>query len=290
MNEILQQTNSAGKAFVQFAGPMLIQSSVLVLILLIADLLLRKKVRAVFRYWMWMLVLVKLLLPTSLSLPMSFGYWFGDKLGFVEKGPLDFRYSIPDSGLPFEHRASGIEHALPSQPTLAPDSERTPAEPVNPPKVSVRVPAEWGPTALSWQGALFLVWLAVVAVMCLLLLQRAIFVRGLIAQAEESTGLLIDALQYCCQQIAVKRKVGLKISPNASSPAVCGLFRPVILVPQNLAPNLGSDRLRAVLMHELAHIKRGDLWINTVQTALQIIYLYNPLLCLANAIIRRVRE
>jgi hypothetical protein len=43
-------------------------------------------------------------------------------------------------------------------------------------------------------------------------------------------------------------------------------------------------------MHELAHIKRGDLWINTVQTALQIIYLYNPFLWLANAIIRRVRE
>jgi HEAT repeat protein/beta-lactamase regulating signal transducer with metallopeptidase domain len=288
MNEMLQQINSIGKAFVQFAGPMLIQSGALVLILLLADLLLRKKVRAVFRYWMWMLVLVKLLLPTSLSLPMSFGYWFGDKLGFVEKGPLDFRYSIPDSGLPFEHRASSIEHALPSQPT--PDSERTPAEPVNPPKVSVRVPAEWGPTALSWQGALFLVWLAVVIVMCLLLLQRAIFVRGLIAQAEESTGSLIDALQYCCQQIAVKRKVSLKISPNASSPAVCGLFRPVILMPQKLASNLGSDRLQVVLMHELAHVKRRDLWVNLAQTILQIVYFYNPLLWLANAIIRRVRE
>ncbi|HUS71786.1 MAG TPA: NosD domain-containing protein, partial [Sedimentisphaerales bacterium] len=43
-------------------------------------------------------------------------------------------------------------------------------------------------------------------------------------------------------------------------------------------------------MHELAHIKRGDLWVNLAQTALQIIYFYNPLLWLANCVIRRIRE
>jgi hypothetical protein len=48
--------------------------------------------------------------------------------------------------------------------------------------------------------------------------------------------------------------------------------------------------LRAVLLHELAHIKRGDLWVNLAQTVLQIVYFYNPLLWFANAMIRRVRE
>ena len=43
-------------------------------------------------------------------------------------------------------------------------------------------------------------------------------------------------------------------------------------------------------MHELAHIRRGDLWVNLVQTVLQIVYFYNPLLWVANAVIRRVRE
>jgi len=75
-----------------------------------------------------------------------------------------------------------------------------------------------------------------------------------------------------------------------TSPAVCGLFRPVILVPQDLAPIFGASHLRAVLMHELAHIKRGDLWVNLAQTLLQIIYFYSPFVWLGNAIIRRVRE
>jgi beta-lactamase regulating signal transducer with metallopeptidase domain len=293
MNEILQQTNSLGKAFVEFAGPMLIQSSVLILILLLADLLVRKRVRAVFRYWMWMLVLVKLVLPTSLSLPMSFGYWFGDNLRLVkphQRGEAEHTTQIPQvSPMPTPTQATPFERigAGPTEPAPMPRPELAPVEPI--PAEPVSSPAAL-PTPLAWQGALFLVWLAVVIVMSLLLLQRAIFVRGLIAQAEEATGLMKDTLHYCCQQIAIKRKVSLKISPNASSPAVCGLFRPVILVPQNLASSLGSNRLRVVLMHELAHIRRADLWVNLAQAFLQIVYFYNPLLWLANAIIRRVRE
>ncbi|MFC1635557.1 M56 family metallopeptidase, partial [Planctomycetota bacterium] len=84
MNAIFETVNSVGVRFVDFALPMLIQSSVLILILLLADALLRKKVRAVFRYWIWMVVLLKLVLPTSLSSPVSLGRWFGDELASVE--------------------------------------------------------------------------------------------------------------------------------------------------------------------------------------------------------------
>jgi beta-lactamase regulating signal transducer with metallopeptidase domain len=52
---------------------MLVQSSVLIMILLAVDFLLHKKVRAVFRYWLWLLVLAKLILPPVLSFPVSIG-------------------------------------------------------------------------------------------------------------------------------------------------------------------------------------------------------------------------
>jgi hypothetical protein len=84
MNAILEQVNSAGLWFVEFALPMLVQSGVLILILLLTDFALRKKVRAVFRYWIWLLVLLKLLLPTSLSSPLSLGYFFGNQLAYVD--------------------------------------------------------------------------------------------------------------------------------------------------------------------------------------------------------------
>jgi len=88
MNTILEQINSAGEAFVDFALPMLVQSSILIVILLLADFFLRRKVRAVFRYWMWMLVLIKLILPASLSSPLSVGYLFGDRLTSLHVTPI----------------------------------------------------------------------------------------------------------------------------------------------------------------------------------------------------------
>ncbi|MFC1636040.1 M56 family metallopeptidase, partial [Planctomycetota bacterium] len=57
-----------------------------------------------------------------------------------------------------------------------------------------------------------------------------------------------------------------------------------------LVRELPPEKLKAVLIHELAHIKRGDLWSNFVQTILQIIYFYNPLVWLVNVVMRRIRE
>jgi type II secretory pathway component GspD/PulD (secretin) len=90
--------------------------------------------------------------------------------------------------------------------------------------------------------------------------------------------------------MGIKQRVRLKLSTNAGSPAVCGLWRPVILIPQALAEKLTPVQLRAVLFHELAHIQRGDVWVNVAQTLLQIFYWWHPLLWLANAQTRRVRE
>jgi hypothetical protein len=64
----------------------------------------------------------------------------------------------------------------------------------------------------------------------------------------------------------------------------------VILIPGTLLEKLSREKLRAVLIHELAHIKRGDLWVNCMQTFLQIAYFYNPFVWLVNLIVRRVRE
>ena len=285
MNATLEQINSAGLRFIEFAPPMLIQSSVLILILLLTDFALRKKVRAVFRYWIWMLVLVKLVLPTSLSTPVSLGYFFGDQLAYVDRTETTTELAeiapaivSPMIDHPPIEVGSDTSAIVPMTPTIEPAVTK----PTNPPVVPV--------TPLSWQGIVFLLWLVVVMAMGLLLLQRANFVRGLVAQSKEANGAMNDTLVHCCERMGVKRKIRLKVSANAVSPAVCGLFRPVILVPQNLTSSLNPSQLRAVLLHELAHIRRGDLWVNLAQTVLQIVYFYNPLLWLANCVIRRVRE
>jgi ankyrin repeat protein/beta-lactamase regulating signal transducer with metallopeptidase domain len=275
MSLILEQINSAGQAFVEFAIPMLVQSSLLILILLFVDLLLRKKMRAGFRYWIWILVLIKLALPTSLSTPVSLGRWLGDELAVMDVGEMTSARDAVE--------IDAARHARLAIP-IRPDSE-TPlpaSKPVSLPVVSM--------SQIKWQGVVFLVWLAVVIAMVVLLLHRTLFVRRLVAQAKKANDSMSYTLAQCCKSMGIRSKVGLRISTNAMSPAVCRLLRPVILLSQNIISRLDKGQLRIVLMHELAHLKRFDLWINFGQTFLQIVYFYNPLLWLANAIIRRTRE
>ena len=80
------------------------------------------------------------------------------------------------------------------------------------------------------------------------------------------------------------------MSDRPISPAVCGLWKPTILLPRALLDKLTPLQTQAVLLHELGHVKRGDLWANHLQTALQILYWYNPFLWLANALIAKAKS
>jgi len=289
MNNLLETLNLTGGKFVDFALPMLIQSSILILILLAVDLLLRKKVRAVFRYWLWMLILVKLVLPPTLSSPAGIGRFFGDKLSIQQSAPVSLAEGSSQTPMQI-NREESIKIIPPNQSGTEPLSAYTESPAAITPKQTTLPVIEIPQEQISWQGFVFLVWCAVVLAMMLLLIQRVFFVASLIRQAKPANGIMNETLAFCRKKMKVTQHIKLRVSPNATSPAVCGLFRPVILVPNEIGPNLGSGALRQVLMHELAHIKRGDLWINLVQTLLQIVYFYNPLLWLTNACIRRVRE
>ena len=304
MNEMIEQLNSAGASFVGFTLPMLIQSSLLIAVVLGLDLILRKRVRAVVRYCLWMLVLVKLMLPATLSAPTGIGYWIGGNFlnppGESSPPAGATIVEIPPAREPPENfappqLAPTLEFAaMPPAPTdVAPAGDISEKQPTAASTVTASPPAApvaAASVAITWEAIVLLGWIVLAGGMVLLLIQRALFVRGLIAQATPAGAGLGDVLDDCRDQLGFKRRIELKFSPNTASPAVCGLLRPVILIPQGLPGKLGPRDLKAVLLHELVHIKRGDLWVNLVQAVLQIAYFYNPLLWAANAIIRRVRE
>ena len=75
MNSLIEVLNLWGPRFTGFALPALVQSSILIALLLALETVLRQRVRATVRHGLWLLVLVKLVLPTSLASPASVAYW-----------------------------------------------------------------------------------------------------------------------------------------------------------------------------------------------------------------------
>ena len=77
MDAIAQHISLISKAFVDFAFATLIQSTVLIAVLLLAEVSLRKKVRPALRYWLVMLVYAHLVLSPVLAMPVGASYWPG---------------------------------------------------------------------------------------------------------------------------------------------------------------------------------------------------------------------
>jgi beta-lactamase regulating signal transducer with metallopeptidase domain len=284
LNTCIAGVNDIGRGFCIHAAGVFVQSGVLIVVLLSIDLLLRSRIRATLRYWIWMLVIVKLLLPPTFSLPTGVGHWLGGYVALsspIARQVLDAAgpRETPGQAVPPETTA---RTSAPSVPRSNASVAAAKAEPVEP--IAVRS------ERLTWQGGAVLLWGVGVVGFIGLVMRRAFFVRRLVAQGRPAQGDPVDVLDECRRRMNIHRQVRMKLLSGAFSPAVCGLWRPAILLPEALLTRLAPDNLRAVLIHELAHIKRADLWVNCLQTILQIIYFYNPLVWLANAIVRCVRE
>ncbi|MFC1763511.1 M56 family metallopeptidase [Planctomycetota bacterium] len=278
INEVLNSLNHLSAGFCRYAMGVFLQSSLLIVVLFGLDLLLRKHVRAVVRYCLWLLVLVKLILPPTLSLPTGIGYWATNGV----PGADHLRYTL------------GFDQETPEiSPGQYAANTPSPTEPVTIGPVESDSSVTTMSTRLipiTWQAVVLLLWIVGMLAFVAILTQRIRFVRGLVKTGTTAEGALFASLEACQKMIHLRGRIDLRTSDVLPSPAVCGLLRPTILMPASLVARLTPEELKATLVHELAHIKRADLWINAIQTVLQVVYFYNPFVWLANAMIRRTCE
>ncbi len=74
------------------------------------------------------------------------------------------------------------------------------------------------------------------------------------------------------------------------TPAVIGWLRPVVLLPVTALIGLSEEQLRAVIAHELAHIRRHDWLVNLFQILVETLLFYHPAMWWLNRRIRAERE
>ncbi len=78
------------------------------------------------------------------------------------------------------------------------------------------------------------------------------------------------------RQSGVSDRVELLISSNINGPITFGMLKPVVLVPVGFLSGLPVDQVEAILLHELAHIRRYDYALNLIQTAVKTVLFYHP--------------
>ncbi len=90
--------------------------------------------------------------------------------------------------------------------------------------------------------------------------------------------------------LGIKKEVKIYFSKIIKSPVTIGFLKPLILVPVASINHLTTDQLEALLLHELAHIRRADYLINILQSIIEIVLFFNPFVQLIGRVIKKERE
>ena len=221
----------------------------LVLVIIVLRALLLHRLPKELFFWLWMLALLRLLLPVFPTSPLSvFARW---------EAPAALR-TAADAAPWAAREGAGIASAALEAP-LAANARSAP----------VARPA----SEAALTPALTLVWLAV-ALLLLLLLGLA-YARGLrrFQRAEPMNDPFIRAW---LKQNALRRPVEVRASAGMDSPMTYGVLRPVILLPKGIDKG-DAGALLCALDHELSHIRHFDAVWKLIIAAAACLHWFNPL-------------
>ena len=256
--------NAAGQTALVVGLRMTLQAALLTGLMLAIDRVLRDRARAALRCGLWMLLVVKFLLPTDLLSPTALAYWIVPQV----VSPIRALGSVDqvDGG-------GAIVSEVPvSVPAVTTDFRPTPPQ-------------------LRGTGGLLLVWVGGSMGFGLWAWARGRAVARSLRATTEAPEAVRAMLAETAADLGLRGPLPrVLLTDTQQGPALCGLLRPVILLPRGLIEQLDSQALRLVLRHELIHLARRDLGWNLLQVCVQVVWWWHPLVWFANARVRVLRE
>lgn len=226
------------------------------------------KAPAAWRHALWLVVLIKFFIPPFAYLPPQLA---------IDKTPAVSTYArVAVADPPASDSASEASPGVagrPAQTTVSDTIDR------------VATIAYWNMEVLigwAWTGA--------VSIGMLVLLVRYRRQKRLIAFARLADDEYATVLAECAAIMGVHRRPRMLLSDRVATPMLTGLRQPTILLPPGITESCSRSDLRAMLMHELAHVRRRDMAVIWLQQLAQILFFFHPAVWLTGHELKRERE
>lgn len=231
------------------------RASLLVMVVLAIQAVVRHRVSPRWRYALWLPVLVVLLIPVCPESPWA----VSSIINLAPESPLTVSSVMQPTGVLLTHTTQAETPGIP-------------------------VPTSWA-LLLCW------IWLGGAAGMVILGLGAYLHtLRRCQRDLLPASSALLSEIDGQSQAIGLRRGPRVWVSPGVHSPAVTGLLRPTLLLPAHFEQTLAPQERRFVIKHELTHLKRGDLPVHSLLCLLIAVHWYNPVLWLAFFKLRLDRE
>ncbi len=143
----------------------------------------------------------------------------------------------------------------------------------------------------AWLPTIFWLWIVGVIILATRPLMGIFFSRRMRHHGRSSVPENVSRLMAeACRQLRLLDAIEIAQSTLVEIPGVIGYFKPLILLPASAITGLNETQLRAILLHELAHIRRHDYLVNLLQTVVESLLFYHPLVWWLSLQIRIERE
>lgn len=237
----------------------------LIVLLLILQRFFRHSFSASAHHLLWITVLISLTIPVGWNMNIQ---------------------SLTELGV--ETNSSQQESPIDNGLVLASTTEVNHSEPaISERPVATEKYASWINRLANNAGVVAaMVWLIGVVVLLLVTLIKARHYYRIKRDALVVAPDVAQMFEGCKENIHYPKSVQLLCSKHIHTPIAMGLFQPTIIIPLDLENTLSAEQLNYVLLHELGHIKRRDLWFNWIVSLINIIHWFNPLVWFAS---RRMR-
>jgi beta-lactamase regulating signal transducer with metallopeptidase domain/Tol biopolymer transport system component len=101
---------------------------------------------------------------------------------------------------------------------------------------------------------------------------------------------MLELFEECKAQMGVQSLVVVVPSDQVKSPGLFGFVRPRLLLPRQMLDTATAEEMRYVFLHELAHLRRHDIYLGWLTSLLQVLHWFNPLVWFAFYRMRADRE
>lgn len=142
----------------------------------------------------------------------------------------------------------------------------------------------------AWQPFVLLAWMTGVVVCSLRLTGGLIWYVWLTRRLQPIPQELTAVVRRLTQQLGLSARVRVMVSSAVREPLAMRIIQPLIVLPASWLLAAPPLVVEAVLAHELAHIRRHDLWVNLLQRIVEALLFFHPAVWWLSRQIRRERE
>lgn len=260
-----------------------IMASILVGLILCVKILLRNKLTPRWQYMLWMILIVRLLLPWSPDSSYSIYSLLSYSPGVPEVFQKNTTSAIPQESVSEDK----TNHTV----TTKEDSYKSNS--VNVVKESDQTDSnkKKEDTTFSVYKVTLYIWIFGVVILATItcIMNRRLF-SYIKKQPNITDEKIVGIFENCKKSMAIKKKIPLRLAGKISSPTVFGFFRPRVLLSSRHMKVLNEQQLQYIFYHELSHMKRRDIAVNWVMYSLIILNWFNPILWYAYSCMREDQE